>query len=250
MVQTSPAFHTLTVLESFPFRSRLGYPQEASQQVGSFTLSQPAVAIQTKPSAEACLRLFVEKDEQRLACVFAALAKSMQDASSHRTRFLLEDDKAKSDAAIISRDGKLAFETMDPLVRQAGMTFFNGVLEPRIEAADAVIRAMAHYHWHLRRSNEKRPFQDRIRIKFLKLQANDLDDDLDPIVEPVDENEDLNNNGLVDLVVQDDAMYGIRIFNDLNVPLYAAVFFFDSDLSISEFLNAKAFSVSLTHVSS
>jgi hypothetical protein len=48
---------------------------------------------------------------------------------------------------------------------------------------------------------------------------------------------DLNIDGVIDFIVDEKAMYGIRIVNDTAEPLYPYLFYFDNtDFSISECL--------------
>jgi hypothetical protein len=68
-----------------------------------------------------------------------------------------------------------------------------------------VIRAWAHYYWHLRHTNKKQPLRNQVRIEFIKVKQ--IDDDFKPVVKPDGPN--LNCTGTVDLVVDDDTVYGI-----------------------------------------
>jgi hypothetical protein len=56
-------------------------------------------------------------------------------------------------------------------------------------------------------------------------------EDFSPITVPVGEN--LNAGGIVDIVVNPDDIYGIKLVNNSALNLYPSLFFFDnSDLSI------------------
>jgi len=99
-----------------------------------------------------------------------------------------------------------------------------------------VIRASAHYHWHLRRNNTSRRLQNYIQLEFKKVEEleDEYDDDFNAIIKPV--GDDLNVAGVVDIVVNTDDMYGIKLINNSALDLYPSLFFFDnSDLSISSY---------------
>ena len=57
-------------------------------------------------------------------------------------------------------------------------------------------------------------------------ELDDYDDDFNPIVKPVGDN--LNVEGVVDLVVNTDDLYGIKLVNNSAYDLYPSLFFFDN----------------------
>jgi len=57
---------------------------------------------------------------------------------------------------------------------------------------------------------------------------------LQPVIQPIGPN--LNRENIIDLQVQSDKMYGMKIINNSDMALYPSLFFFDSsDLSITSY---------------
>jgi hypothetical protein len=133
----------------------------------------------------------------------------------------------------ISND-KVVFNIMNPQVTQFGLNRMPFHIQPTYDDVYPIIRASAHYYWHLRRNNSKRGLQGRIQLKFMQVkELDEYDDDYNPVIEPV--GDDLNVAGVVDLVIEPDQMYGIKLVNNSGLDLYPSLFYFDnSDLSISE----------------
>lgn len=210
----TPPLGTLVVVDTSAFSASM-FVLGAS----GFALNDSGFALQTKVGAEEDLRLHIAIDETFVS-VFEALAQEMQRTGPDRRRILLsERDNAELDVEL--EDGQVVFNILDPLVTKFGLTR----MPARIGVADVwpVLRAAAHYRWHLRRTNKKPIFQNKVRIEFKQLKGSR---ELQPY------GPDLNVNGVIDFVVDEDAMYGIKIINDTAKPLYPSLFYFDnSDLS-------------------
>ena len=234
---TSPPLCTLIVLQASAFTSTMTLPSGAPQ----FALHKPGVALQTKAGAEGDLCLHVAMGK-KLTSVFEAVVREMQHTSSNRTRILLVD-KHNADIDIGLEDNRIIFNILNPLVTQYGLIRIPFSVNPEVDDIYPVIRAQAHYNWHLRRANNTTnevPLYDKIHIEFTKLKQLDdeFDDDFNPVIQPDGEN--LNIAGVVDIIVDEDAKYGIRVTNDSGLDLYPALFFFDnSDLSICKFLHTQ-----------
>jgi len=189
--------------------------------------------LQTRTGEEEDLRLHVQLDD-KLAPIFEALGQEMQREGSDRRRIsLVEKDKAELD---ISLDGdQVVFNILNPQVTQFGLHQMPFRVNPTYDDVFPVINASAHYYWHLRRNNSDRVLQNRIDVVFTKVkELETYDDDFNPIIEPVGDN--LNVEGVVNLVVDPDDMYGIKIVNRSSLDLYPSLFFFDnSDLSIASY---------------
>jgi hypothetical protein len=186
-----------------------------------FALEEPAFALQTKTGVEQDLRLHIAIDE-KLIDVFRALAKDMQSPGpDHRRILLVDKEDAEFDVAL--EDGQIVFNILDTLVAKFGLTRLPVSVSPNVDSVYPVIRAAAHYRRHLRRSNKKAIFQNSVRVEFRQLSLSR---------EPY--GTDLNINGIIDIVVDEEVMYGIKIINNTTKPLFPWLFYFDnSDLSIS-----------------
>jgi hypothetical protein len=225
---TTPPLGVLVVRETMAFTSTLS-PLDGTR----FSLSRPAYALQYKASAEQGFRLHVIPDKI-LTSLFETLAQDTQHADSAHTKLILvEKERAELDIAI--ENGLVVFSILNPLVTKFGLVRCPFQIPPDVDDLNPIVHAAAHYHWHLRRTNKTSHCQNQVRLEFMRLKQdkNDFDDDLNAIVRPDGPN--LNISGVVDIVVDKDAIYGIKIVNDSPLALYPSLFYFDnSDFSISK----------------
>ena len=223
--KTSP-LGTLVVGETSAFTTIMNLPDNAS----GFVLTGIGYALQIKTGEEEDLRIHIALDD-KLAPIFEALGKDMQRACSGHWKIVLLD-KAKAELDIAVDGDRVVFNILNSQVTQFGLHRMPFRIKPTYDDVYRVIHASAHYHWHLRRHNISRILQDQVQLEFRKVkELDDYDEDFNPIVEPVGDN--LNVEGVVDLVVDTDDMYGIKLINNSAHDLYPALFFFDnSDLSI------------------
>jgi hypothetical protein len=224
--RTSP-LGNLVVKEVGPFTADMRLPDNTS----AFVLVDTGYALQTRTGEEEDLRLHID---DTLAPVFEALGQDMLRTESNRRRIsLVEKDKAELDIAI---DGdRVIFNILNPQVTQFGLNQMPFRVDPTYDAIYPVVRASAHYYWHLRRNSTSRVLENHIQLDFKKLrELEEYDEDFNLVLEPVGDN--LNVSGIVDLVVNPDDMYGIKLVNTSDLDLYPSLFFFDnSDLSICEY---------------
>jgi hypothetical protein len=137
------------------------------------------------------------------------------------------DSKVEAELDIALEDGQVVFNILDPRVTNFGLTRIPFHISPKADDVYPVIRAAARYLWHLR-TNKNPAFQNKVRIEFKQLMVTREIQPYGP---------DLNIDGVIDFIVDEKAMYGIRIVNDTAEPLYPYLFYFDNtDLSISECL--------------
>lgn len=226
--KTSP-LGNLAVKEVGPFTADMRLPDNAS----AFVLVDMGYAIQTRTGEEEDLRLHIAPNDT-LAPIFEALGQDMLLTDSNRRRIsLVKRDKAELDVAI-DNEGVI-FNILNPQVTQFGLNQLPFRVDPTYDAIYPVVRASAHYYWHLRRNSTSRVLENHIQLDFRKLkELEEYDEDFNLVLEPVGDN--LNVSGIVDLVVNPDDMYGIKLVNTSDLDLYPSLFFFDnSDLSICEY---------------
>ena len=232
LVKTYP-LGILVVEEARPFAATMCLPHGAPP----LTLSGMGYALQIKVGEEEELRLHGELDD-KLSPVFEELARDfLRTGANHKRISLVEKSKAELDIAL--EGGLVVFNILNTQVTQFGLNRLPFQVEPTYTDIYPVIWSAVHYHWHLRRNNKTKPLQNYVQLEFKKLEECwEFDDDFNPIMEPVGEN--LNVAGVVDIVVDTDDMYGIKIINHSALDLYPCLFFFDnSDLSISEYCHDK-----------
>lgn len=234
------ALGVLVVGETRAFSAIMNLPDNAPR----LELTGTGYALQTKTGEQEDFRLHIPLDD-KLTPIFEALGVGMCPGPDRRKIVLVEKAKAELDVAI---DGdRIVFNILNSQVTQFGLNQMPYRVKPTYDDVYRVIRASAHYHWHLRRNrrhNTSRNFQDHVHLEFRKLEElDDYDDDFNPIVKPVGDN--LNVEGVVDIVVNTDDLYGIKIVNNSARDLYPSLFFFDnSDLSICKCLILTADSCS------
>jgi hypothetical protein len=220
---------TLVVKETGPFTSTM----HLSENSPGFMLSGEGYALRTKTGEEEDLRIYIAPDDKLRPIIKELDQSALRTGPDHRIISLVEKTKAELDVAM-ERD-RVVFNILNPQVIQFGLKQLPFRIEPAFDDVYRVIRSAAHYNWHLRRNNASRLLQNRIQVEFKRVEElEDYDDDWNAIIGPVGEN--LNIDGVVDLVVDSDAMYGIKLINNTALDLYPSLFFFDnSDLSICMF---------------
>ncbi|GAB1527420.1 hypothetical protein RhiTH_010595 [Rhizoctonia solani] len=97
-----------------------------------------------------------------------------------------------------------------------------------------VLRALCRWMWYLTSIPDIRPFENLVSLEFYKLNfTGEYTDEGVPVLVP--EDEDLNSDGIVDIVTSTEDYYGIKIVNRSTLDLYAYLFDFSAtDLSISK----------------
>ncbi|ELU39050.1 mycorrhiza-upregulated peptidase C14 [Rhizoctonia solani AG-1 IA] len=99
-------------------------------------------------------------------------------------------------------------------------------IPPEAERVMPVLTAISQWNWQLRRMPlEGRPFAKTIDYEFYKLQrSGEYTDEGNPVLVP--EGDNLNVDGVVDIVANPEDFYGIKITNNSTRDLYAYLFDF------------------------
>ncbi|KAA1472305.1 hypothetical protein DENSPDRAFT_897123 [Dentipellis sp. KUC8613] len=219
----------LTVLQTAAFSSVL----DVLSYGDKFTFEKDAYALQTRAGAQEDLRIHVALDD-RLTDLFEALAMEMQKTGTGAQKILL-DSKEKSVLDLQLEKDRIVFNILDPLVKGYGLDRIPYSIDIDVDAALPVVRAAAHYYWHLNRTTKTPKLQGKIQVEVYELEEADgeYDEDLQAILRPKGPN--LKRGDIVD-VVADGTKYGVKIVNTTNIPLYPSVFFFShGDLSIQSY---------------
>ncbi|KAG9123528.1 hypothetical protein FRC07_014828 [Ceratobasidium sp. 392] len=86
-----------------------------------------------------------------------------------------------------------------------------------------VLRAAALWIWHLNRTNSDSSLEQSIKLEFMRVVR-------DPRTRKLEaKQDDLNKSGVVDIVVNRDELYGMKIINNSDYALYPYLFYFDVD---------------------
>jgi hypothetical protein len=192
-----------------------------------FSIESQVFALQIRPGRQEDLTLYVPLD-QNLLPVLQTIAMEMQDNAQRQINMLTDEDLKqgkKPDLGIAFENGHIVFDIKDPNVTVHGLERMPQRALPDINEVTAIISAAAHYYWHLRRVGNAKYIKST--VEFTKLSDGD-------ILTRKPDGPNLIKDGVVDLVVDRDDIYGMKITNHGTSPLYASVFYFDnSNWSIS-----------------
>jgi hypothetical protein len=229
-VWTHSPVATLTASNPQAFSTHLIPPPHSPP----FDIGGQAFALLVRAGDQEDLRLHVQLDENLLS-VFEALAYEMEMDDPTKPKFMLvEKETADLDIAFV--DDHIVFNILDPLVTIHGLNRMPfSIPKGTPGAISVVLRKAAHYFWHLRRTGNGRGLQSQVGIELMRLDEfeEEYDEELNPVRRPRGPN--LINNGVVDIVVEENTIYGIKLTNKWSKPLYPSLFYFDnSDLSISK----------------
>ena len=179
---------------------------------------QKAFALQTKAGTEA-LGIHIAKDEKLTDDLFkhAAVVGGK----------IVRVEECMADLSITLDGTNIFFDILDDQVTRHGLTHIPHSVNNNVSDVYAVIRAAAHYCWHLCHTNKEKALRHNVQIEFMKL--------LETKRTRIPYGPNLIVNGVVDLVVDEKTLYGIKIANNFERPLYAALFYFSgSSFTISE----------------
>ncbi|PBK59428.1 hypothetical protein ARMSODRAFT_899249 [Armillaria solidipes] len=202
-----------------------------------FRLAAPGFALQTRVGGEQDIRFFIEPDE-RLLSIFHRIADEMQSDKGGKRGFrLVESRDDEPDLVVIADGDDVHFEIMDKLCRQHGLTRMP--FKVKIDDSDTlhrVLRSSADFYWYLHHSSNGSPFATST-LECMKLEeTGKYTDDLEEVLMPDPNGDNLNIRGVIMVDVDQDAIYGFKITNTISLSLYVSIFYFDvSDLSISSY---------------
>ncbi|KAG2017939.1 hypothetical protein CC2G_007399 [Coprinopsis cinerea AmutBmut pab1-1] len=145
-------------------------------------------------------------------------------------------------------DGCLVFDILDARLTRHGITHLPHTLRPVPNLVDQVfpvklkevLRAAAHFLYHLNHTQENNYIPDRISIRFMRLaeSSTQFDEEGKAILEPFDENL-VNEEGIIDFSPEVERVYGFELENGTPWGLFFHCLYFNSmDLSITSFTSA------------
>jgi len=91
-----------------------------------------------------------------------------------------------------------------------------------------VIRAAAHFRWHVELTNPRATLQNKVELQFYEIREKEWEYDVyyNPIYEIVGEN--LNVAGEVYIGEDSSKLYAFKIVNNTSRSLYPSLFYFDN----------------------
>ena len=190
-----------------------------------FAIEQDGLALKSRAGTEERVRIHVTDESLEY------LVKRIDP--NQRIVQLVERDHG-AEFGIALENEKVVFNIYDSDVTKHGLTRMPYILEPTLEAISPVIRAAAHFYWHLRRTPQTgHGIAGKVEIEVNELEE-DFDEEYNSFFIPTTTGRDWKVG--TDLILQTETAYGWKITNKWAVSLYPALFYFDnSDWSISEY---------------
>lgn len=134
---------------------------------------------------------------------------------------------------------RMIFSLCDPLAEENGISRLDQRMPAHLGDVEAVLFAIAKWNWHLRRTNlhhTEEPGHSRVRMEMYKVgekterNCREFLQTPEPILAVHNGH---NCTELVELVTRERNLYGVKLLNEKNAPLYVKMFFFDAtDFSI------------------
>ena len=197
-----------------------------SESLSAISFVDQAYALQTKAGEKEDLRLLVAKNDN-LVQVFQALAQHMQHPGSDNRRIQLVESDKNPHFQIDIEEGRVIFKNLDPLVTKYGLTRMPYDMNNNVDDIYPVIRAAAHFRWHVELTNPRPTLQNEVELQFYEIrEKEEYDAFYNPIYEIVGEN--LNVVGEVYIGEDSSKLYAFKIVNNTPLSLYPSLFYFDN----------------------
>ncbi|KAJ2915855.1 hypothetical protein MD484_g4547, partial [Candolleomyces efflorescens] len=201
---------------------------------GAPRLTGPAVAIQTKAGVSEDLIIHAPLEDEYMP-VFQAIAREMSGDGPDpcRIRLVGEDSEAAQLKMTHHQQGRLGLIPLDPLAKKHGFTRMPYTVDSDEDDLRRILRAAAHYNFHLNLNHENNQIKGKIKIEFFPLEE-DYDDNCEIVLSPREGENMLSQDGTIEYDIEEDTKYGMRIKNETPWDLHYACFFFDhADFSIT-----------------
>lgn len=210
-----------------------------AKSVGAFTallkiprnmiISPLSVAMQTRAGRREDLRLFVPLHDE-FRDMYRSLCESEYRSSHNFGSTILVDSPDLAHLKVTWKDSWVTFSVVDEMATRYGFEHQFEVFA-NLNLVAAVLRKASHFYRELNRINCNHDINGLVEIELYKLQESGYDERGILMRIPIWPN--LCPNQSIDIVVEEEAPYGIRIVNNSRHDFYVYVYYFDnSDLSI------------------
>lgn len=209
---------------------------EPESHVLPFMLPNPAYARQVRCGSGNEIRVHFTPALRNVVGVDAVRRAALDTREADIGFLVTAADNAEFLVDVVARDdcNIALFTTAHTLVKDLGCGRLPHAVPAQAEDISHVLRSAARWNWHLNHTNHT-SLIGPVFLEFTRLeQVNDEFDDHDmPIMKPVGEN--MNRTGVIDMIVNPDQFFGLKIVNGTNRDLYPYLFYFDvSGQSIGE----------------
>ncbi|QRV99637.1 ICE-like protease (caspase) p20 domain protein [Ceratobasidium sp. AG-Ba] len=195
-------------------------------------LSSPAYALQVDVGRENDIRVYMSPAlRQRLKndMNWQAFVSGDSTFGSYSTT-----DKIEADMCLdITSNDRVSFQTCNKLINEHGISRLPHTTPLDVDTITNVLGSASAWNWHLRRTNEKSPLKDVLRIEMInvKQDLSRWEGDRRPIIS---DGNNLNTSGIVDIVADPTRLYAYQLVNNSTVDLYPYLFYFDASALIIE----------------
>ncbi|PVG04721.1 hypothetical protein CPB86DRAFT_13179 [Serendipita vermifera] len=200
-----------------------------------FDLQDRAFATQIKAGTDGDLLVHYAQDEDLTHIAQAATQKANADGKNLYSIVPVEERKQAS-LSVVIESNRILFDILDEEAARHGMERLSETITADPKELHRVLLFAGHYFWHYRRKPVK-PQKSLVTIEFMMLQEmpDESDGKRTKVLEPCSDNL-INDEKVIELVSDEDNIYGIKVTNTGKVPLYISAFFFDHNtLAIHSF---------------
>ncbi|KAG7442728.1 uncharacterized protein BT62DRAFT_1079102 [Guyanagaster necrorhizus] len=203
----------------------------------SFELDKQGFALQTLVGNGEDLRLSIELNS-RLLDVFQSVKDEMGRTDAAKRGIILVEEDENPDLIVAVEHNEVVFNITDPTCKKYGLERMPFEVPIDISIIYPILRGAADFYWllhHTSKTNEGL-LAKNVKLECFCLQkTGKWDKKLKPLLAPKGDNL-IQDNGVMNIFVDDKSIYGFKITNEWKVPLYAALFYLDSsDLSITPY---------------
>jgi hypothetical protein len=232
--QSSSPHCTLRVKATEDLRATLESPDNATRHA----FPKPAYARQVRCGPDEALRVHFTHPLTRVVTMKAVSSVAV---NPDEVDVGFRDTAANQAEFIVDLDGNDAvFSTGNTLAKKYGLERLPHVVPAKAKDISHVLRFAARWNWHVQRKNTvSRPFTGMVDLEFIRLEQ--VDDGFDeqgvPIMKPMGKNmiRVVESIGVVEMKVEPDHFFGLKIVNRTRRHLYPYLFHFDvKDQSIGE----------------
>jgi len=193
------------------------------------------LAVQTRAGERVDLYIHVKFGMDELP-IFDALLKQMQTTELGPSQYRIVHVNVKESAqlAFEVKDQVVVAEIVDVRARAHGLTRIPYPIEANVDRIHSFFNHAAHFFRHLSMDPTAGHVPNRITFEFMQVDAtDDFDDDGYPLMGPTGPN--LIKSDIIDVVVDKNRRYGMRVTNNTSRDLYPYAFLFsNSTLKISK----------------
>ncbi|KAK0462864.1 caspase domain-containing protein [Desarmillaria tabescens] len=222
---------TLVAYETSPFTTVMRRASDSP----SFELEKQGFALQTLVAKGDDLRLFIELNSQLLD-VFQSVKEEMEKKDASKRGIVLVEEDENPDLIVAVEHDQVVFNITEPTCKKYGLERMPFKVSADVSIIYPILRGAADFYWLLHHTSNEGSLAENVKLEGFCLQkTGKRDKKLKPILAPFGANL-IQDNGVMNVFVDDKNVYGFKITNNWEIPLHAALFYLDaSDLSITPY---------------